>query len=160
MGAGGQARETTMNGKLWIVIAHQGGARVFEFRGHGQPLAPMRTLDHPEGRLHANERASDAPGETFDRAGSGRHAKSSEETPEERAANDFARRVADALRADRVAGRYERLALVAGPRFLGRLRAALDPPTAALVTGTLDRDLARVADADLAPHLDALLRPA
>jgi protein required for attachment to host cells len=42
---------------------------------------------------------------------------------------------------------------VAEARFLGELRAALAPPTAALVTATLDKDLGGVGPHDMPPHL-------
>ena len=47
--------------------------------------------------------------------------------------------------------------LVAEPRFLGMLRAALTPQTAALVSAVVEKDLVHVADHDLAAHLGGMI---
>ncbi len=39
--------------------------------------------------------------------------------------------------------RYEKLLLVAPPRFLGKMRAALDPQVAKLVSHTSDKDITK-----------------
>jgi protein required for attachment to host cells len=49
---------------------------------------------------------------------------------------------------------FGKLVLVAEPRFLGMLRAALDPHTAALVVKTVHKDLPGVSEKDLASHLE------
>ena len=54
--------------------------------------------------------------------------------------------------------RYGALVLVAEPHFLGELRTALDAPTAALVTATLDKDLGGIETRDLAQHLAGVLK--
>jgi protein required for attachment to host cells len=48
--------------------------------------------------------------------------------------------------------------LVAEPRLLGELRAALDKPTAALVSATLDKDLIDIDDRDLPKHLGQVVQ--
>ena len=66
------------------------------------------------------------------------------EGPHERVVADFARELAARLRQARVANTFERLVLVAPPKFLGLLRAQLDDPTSARVVGSLDKDLAAI----------------
>ena len=55
-------------------------------------------------------------------------------------------------------GRFGRLVLVAEPRLLGELRAALDKPTAALVSATLDKDLVGIDNRDIPRHLGKLVQ--
>jgi protein required for attachment to host cells len=48
--------------------------------------------------------------------------------------------------------------LVAEPRLLGELRGALDKPTAALVSASLDKDLAGIDNRDIPKHLGKLVQ--
>ena len=129
----------------WILVAHDAGARIFDNQGPGKGIDLVEEIDHPEGRARAGELESDRPGRSF-RKNSGdprRAAMSRSEGPHERVVAAFARELSDRLRQGRVAGAYERLVLVAPPKFLGVLRSSLDDPTAACVVGSLDKDLAR-----------------
>lgn len=135
--------------RTWIVIAHRGGARVFESRGPGKGLEPVTTLENPAGKLKNQEIDSDKQGRAFDRRGAGRHAYSREQEPTEHVAEQFAKQVAGLLEDGRTAQKYERLVLVADPRFLGVLRAALSSQAASHVTATLDKDFGGVPDRDL-----------
>jgi protein required for attachment to host cells len=54
--------------------------------------------------------------------------------------------------------RYGKLVLVAEPRFLGNLRAALSSPTAALVTAAVDKDLGGVEPHNMSRHLENIIR--
>ncbi|OGI58580.1 MAG: hypothetical protein A2809_06955, partial [Candidatus Muproteobacteria bacterium RIFCSPHIGHO2_01_FULL_61_200] len=84
---------------------------------------------------------ADKPGRSFDSRGQARHALSSEQEPTEHVAEQFARQLSSMLDDGRHPQRYGKLVLVAEQRFPGNLRAALSPPTAALVTAAVDKDL-------------------
>ena len=139
----------------WILVAHEAGARVFEARGRGKGLELLDTIEHPEGRARDRDLASDRPGRSFrkDSGDTRRAAMSRAEGPHDRAVSDFARALADRLRRARVANQYDRLVLVAPPRFLGLLRSTLDGPTAHLVVGSMDKDLAMKNETELVDHL-------
>ena len=143
--------------KTWILVAHRGGARLFEHHGREQDVALLQALDHPAGKLKNRDIGSDKHGRSFDSRGEGRHAYSSEESPTAHIAEQFARQLAAQLEDGRVHGRYDRLVLVAEPRFLGMLRAELTPPTAALVAAELDKDLDDIEARDLPKHLEGTL---
>lgn len=140
--------------RTWILVAHRSGARLFENRGLGKGVTLLQHLDHPAGKLKNQEINSDRPGRSFDRSGLGRHAYSSEHEPTEHVAEQFAKQLAGLLDDGRNHQRFGRLVLVAEPRFLGTLRAALSSQTAALVTATVDKDLGNTEARDLAKHLD------
>lgn len=143
----------------WILVAHDAGARIFENHGPGKGISLVEQVEHPEGRARDSELESDRPGRSF-RKNSGdprRAAMSRSEGPHERAVATFARDLADKLRQGRVSNAYERLVLVAPPKFLGSLRSALDDPTAACVVGSLDKDLARSDDAVLVAQLGEVI---
>lgn len=142
----------------WIVVAHRGGARFFENPGPGKGLKLVETIEHPEGRLKNGEINSDKPGRAFDKVGGGRHSMSTEQAPIERVAQQFAKLLSEKLIKGRTQNRYAKLVLVAEPRFLGELRSALDSPTTALVSATLDKDLGGVEDRDVPKHLNDVIR--
>ena len=141
----------------WVVVAHRAGARIIEHKTPGQGLQLVQELAHDAGRRRNSEIDADRPGRAFDSAGQGRHALSPEESAHEHAAATFAREVADLVHAGRNENRFGQLVLVAEPRFLGLLRAALDGVSAGLVAGTVGKDLAHVELRDLAPHLQSVM---
>lgn len=144
-------------GKTWILVAHRGGARLFENRGPGKGLDLLQDVDFPAGKLKNHDIDSDRPGRSFDRRGHGRHAYSSENDGIHHLAEQFAKQLCQLLDSARNQQRYHQLVLVAEPRFLGNLRAALTPQTAAMIRATLDKDLGPIADRDLPRHLDSVV---
>ena len=145
--------------KTWILVAHDAGARVFENTGPGKGIELLEAIDHPEGRERDRDIATDRPGRSF-RKNSGdprRAAMSTSEGPHERAVADFARSLANKLQNCRAQNQYQRLVLVAPPRFLGLLRASLDGPTSQLVVGSLDKDLAMTKEPELVERLGKVI---
>jgi protein required for attachment to host cells len=148
-----------MMAKTWILVAHEAGARVFENQGPGKGLDLIEQIDHAEGRERDSELASDRPGRSF-RKNSGdprRAAIPPSEGPRDRAVANFARDMAHKLRQGRVRNQYQRLVLVAPPRFLGLLRSSLDGPTSQLVVGSLHKDLASTKEAELIKHIGQVI---
>lgn len=141
----------------WILVAHRSGARLFEKAGKGNGLQLVEEIRHPEGRLKNGDINSDKPGRAFDKFGGGRHSMSKEHEPKEQVAIQFAKQLAEVLDRGRTGGRYGKLVLVAEPRFLGELRAALPSHTAALVSATVDKDLGGISSHDIAGHLAGTL---
>lgn len=144
--------------RTWILVAHRGGARLFENKGPGKGLELLQTLDHPAGKLKNKDIDTDQPGRGTDRNGPGRHAYESAHSATTHVAEQFAKQLSTLLDDGRSNHRYGRLVLVAEPRFLGNLRAALNAQTAALVTGTLDKDLGGTDARELPRHLDGVVR--
>ncbi len=142
----------------WVLVAHRGGARVFESKGPGKGLNLLHDIPHPEGRLKNKDIGADKPGRSFDSRGQGRHSLSSEQEATEHLAEQFAKHLSALLDDGRHRQRYAKLVLVAEPRFLGSLRAALSSPTAALVTATLGKDLGGVEPHNMPRHLAETLR--
>ncbi len=144
--------------KSWILVAHRGGARLFENNGPGTGLKLLEDIPHPAGRLKNGEINADKPGRAFDSFGGGRHSMSKEHEPTEHVSQQFAKQLGEKLDLGRTQNRYSKLILVAEPRFLGELRATLPAPTAALVSAALDKDLIGVEDRDLPSHLGEAIR--
>jgi len=143
----------------WVLVAHQAGARVFENLGPGKGLRLLQGIDHPEGRQQDGDFDADRPGRSFRRdAGDVRRAAMSRsEGPHERAVADFARALASRLEHARATGQYDRLVLVAPPKFLGLVRSSLDAPTEQCVVGSLDKDLAASDEEELVRQLGEVI---
>jgi protein required for attachment to host cells len=147
-----------MNGSTWILVAHRSGARLFENAGPGKGLALLQDIPHPEGRLKNQDLNADRHGGSADAGGAGRQSYEAAQNPVEHVATQFAKQLATLLESGRTQQRYGKLVLVAEPRFLGNLRAALSSPTATLVTATLDKDLGAVEARDLPRYLGDSVR--
>ncbi len=137
----------------WILVAHRGGARLFENQGPGQGLNLLQDIPHPEGRLKSKDLGTDQPGRGSDSHGT-RHAFEQQQEP----AAHVTEQLSTLLEDGRTHHRYRQLVLVAEPHFLGNLQAALNPQTAALVTATVDKDLGHVNAHEMPKHLSAVVR--
>lgn len=147
-----------MINNTWILVAHRGGARLFENKGPGKGLSLLHDIPHPEGRLKNKDIGADKPGRSIDSHGPGRHSLSSEQEPTAHVTEQFAKQLSTMLDNGRNQQRYGKLVLVAEPRFLGSLRAALSTPTAALVTATVGKDLGSVELHNMPKHLTDTIR--
>lgn len=143
--------------KTWIVVAHRGGARLFENKGPGKGLDLLREIDHPEGRLKNREIDTDKPGRGYENRGGAHHAFEKERESTTHVAEQFAKQISGILDEGRNRQAYGRLVLVAEPRFLGNLRSALSRETASLVNATIDKDLGGVESREMAKHLDGVM---
>lgn len=127
---------------VWVVVASSTRCRIFTQRKHSGPLQQVEELDHPEGRLRGRDLASDRPGRSFDSAGHGRHAMGQPVDPTEHENIRFAKTVATRIDDARKKHRFDRLVLVADPRFLGHLRQGLSPATRHRLSAELHKNLA------------------
>ena len=137
----------------WILIANRSSASLFESDWPGKSMRRVQDITHPKGRMQNKDIDADKPGRSFDSFGKGRHAMSTEQEPTEHIAQQFALDLAELLNKGRLTHAYDKLVLMAEPKFLGILRAALDKNTAALVVQTVNKELLNVKEEDLAKYL-------
>lgn len=132
-------------GMTWVVVADGAQARLFE-----EPLRAGPLRERPEWALrqehgdwpHARPHAATV----HQRVASGRHA-GKEAKPSQEAERRFLARVAERLAAAAERHEFEGLVLIAPPRALGVLRAALSPALKARLEASEPHDRVR-ADAD------------
>ena len=135
----------------WIIAADSSRARILQVTDRGQRLAEIDDLLNPEGRADDRELTTDARPRFH---GSSGPANDREETSAaEHATELFAKRVGDYLDKARSAHRYDRLHLVAPPRFLGQLRKALGKEVQKLVSEELPKDLSWLSARELEARL-------
>jgi protein required for attachment to host cells len=142
-----------------IVVADQGDARFYDRAG--MALRAAGSLENPAAHLRNRDFKSDRQGRIFSRvreAGQrrgavARHAAGSERSPRKRAAELFAKRITRELSAAYRAKSFDGLVLVAGPAFLGLLRAALTKSLKSAVVGEVAKDLVHLPKTALRAHL-------
>lgn len=145
--------------KTWVVVADSSHARVFELRAAQQEPEELFDLANPLGRADNRQLASDAHGQNFGPDGRGHSAPRVEE-PVQHEVRQFARALGRRLDTAAAQQRYQHLALVAAPRFLGLLRDSLDKHTRQLVTAEVAKNVSGLAAPDLAACLRELAQPA
>lgn len=135
----------------WAAVADGRNARFFERRGGmwSELVQLGFEVEYPS----SDEWSRDRPGRVHESAGPARHAIEPHHDPREEAKKSVAGRVAAELEDAASADRFDIVFLVAPPRFLGYLRAALGPATRRKVAGALSKDL---VDAPLDEILEQL----
>jgi protein required for attachment to host cells len=144
-------------GETWILVANRSQARIFRYLGLRSGLELIEKIEHPESKRPSRDFISDRPGRVFDSMGSGRHSLSTELEAHDRQALEFARDLAEKLRASRGRNEFSRLMLVAEARFLGMLKGALDEQTRKALVATLDRDFHQKSSSQLSRHVEQYL---
>jgi len=122
--------DSTMT-QTWILVGDGSHARLFQAQEPSLPWKMLRRID----REHSREKT--------DRA----------ESHEDRGEHDFARHLVGELETARQSGTFQKLVLVAPPKFLGQLRAELQAPLQACVVNSVDKDYTRMADDEVAKHV-------
>jgi protein required for attachment to host cells len=142
----------------WILVANRSGARLFENSGPGKGLILLHDIAHVEGHLKNQDFNADKPGRSFDSVGEGRHSAEKSQSPTEHETKKFGKELADILNEGRTTNAYESLVLVAEAGFLGVLKGELDNHVSKLVSQTVEKDLAKVADGDIAASLSPSIK--
>lgn len=138
----------------WILSANRSSSSLFESDWPGKSMRRLQDIPHPQGRMQNKDIDTDKPGRVFDSFGEGRHSTSPKQEPTEHIAQQFALDLAELLNRGRLTHAYDQLILVAEPKFLGILRAALDKNTESLVIQTVNKELLDVKGEDLAEYLN------
>jgi protein required for attachment to host cells len=124
----------------WIIAADSSRARILQVTDRDEHLEEIEDLLNPEGRVHDRELTSDAQPRFHGTDGPGSDRE--EPSAADHATELFAKRVGDYLDKARTAHRYDRLHLIAPPKFLGQLRKELGKEVEKLVAEELPKDLA------------------
>ena len=138
----------------WILVANATTATLYSRSTLDQKPARIRELVHPESRMKNAELSSDRAGH-MQSSGDGHGARQPRSEPKQNEAEHFARELAQVLLRGRTAGDCQKIVLVAPPAFLGLINAALDGPTAKLVTAHFEKDYTQVGEAQLATLLES-----
>jgi len=145
---------------LWIAIADGAHARVVVPGERGGTFRTETSFDSTAAHLRSADIGSDRPGRSFESVGATRHAIEPRHDPHEMEKSRFIHLVAERLNQESAQGSFDHLVLVTPPHLIHDLREALDAPTKAKLVGTLNKDLIKTPDEDLAEHLAEWRQPA
>ncbi len=124
----------------WVLVANSARGTIYSANLQLEKLTAIHSFEHPESRVKVRELLSDDRGRTRAFPGGNHSAYEAPTDPHQAQGLVFARELGHALRAGRVANRYDHLVVVAPPRFLGLLRDQLDIDTRRLVWEELNHD--------------------
>ncbi len=118
--------------QTWILVGDGSHARVFQVDASDPAWNLVRTVS----REHSQERTGRS------------------DSHEDRGEHDFARQLVAELETGRQAGTFQRLVLVAPPKFLGQLRGELQASLAALVVNSVAHDYTQMRNEEIPKHVD------
>ena len=134
----------------WIIAADASRARILQVTDHEGHLEDVQDFVNPSARLHERDLTTDAEPRFnghggVGKAGSGRTGGPGNDREAKRKADYetevFVRELGEFLDKARTAHRYDRLHLIAPPKFLGQLRKELGKEVQKLVAEELPKDL-------------------
>ena len=109
----------------WILVADSARARLFSLGDGAARLEEVGDFINAAARTPGHELESAPPARVHDRFGEGRHAIDARTPPKDKVAARFAGELKSELERGHAEQRYDELVLIAPPRFLGMLNAAL-----------------------------------
>jgi len=132
-----------------VVVANESAALFYDLEDPARGLQLAGKISDPRARLHDRELVSDRPGRRPDhgpvqsgrRGASPHHATGGEHDAHQHEIETFARQLVEELEKARLAGRFERWVIMAGPKFLGMLRTALPASLKATLVAEVPKDL-------------------
>jgi protein required for attachment to host cells len=134
----------------WIVAADSSRARIFEVQGVHDTLREIEDFANPAGRSQNHELGSDARGHNSARSGHEQaHAPEPHVDEVEHQTELFSKRVSAYLDQARVEHRYDKLCLIAFPKFLGLMRRELSKDTQRLVEDEVPKDISQLDARDI-----------
>ena|SRR5581483_728061 len=142
--------------KTLYVIADGGRARFVE-RGENGEFHTLTSFVSSELHERSHELGLDRPARVKESANSARHAVEPRRDLHLAAKEDFVKAVAGEIDAAHGRKRFDKLVLVAPPRVLTELKERLSNAMAKLAADSVQKDLTKVPDHDLAEHLKPTL---
>jgi protein required for attachment to host cells len=146
----------------WIVAADAGRARIFAESDPSQPLVEIEDMVNAAARMRTGEQYTDRLGPTA--AGQSSHSTGGAlpgkqyEPPQslaEHEAESFAKDISGFLLKALQEKRFQKLTLIAEPKFLGALRMYMDPQLKPLVGQEINKDYAQFSGHQLREQLQA-----
>ena len=141
--------------KTWILVAD--GARARILLHDGKEIQPIALKSYEGDRRPSREIGSDKPGRVFESADGSRHSYAPRVDWHTFEKHLFARRMVGVLKDASKRDSFDELILVAPPKALGELRAALGRDLQKRLRGEVAKDLTNLSDYEVAQHLAGLV---
>lgn len=150
----------------WILVANAGKAKILSQASPTDRLEDIEDMVNTAVRVQTAELVDDEIGQraaSKSRHGSGSVTQPSgyepNQAPEEHQTELFARNINGFLLDAFQAGRFQKLALIASPEFLGLLRQRLDPHLTAAIAIEINKDYTHLDHRKLQETLQSHLHP-
>jgi protein required for attachment to host cells len=137
----------------WILVADGARARLFESEAFNKALNEVACFTNPDGRAPGRDATTERAPRVNESVGPARHAIEPHTTLRDKSTDRFARTLNAALERGRNDSHFDRLILVAPPRFLGTLHSSLGKGLTECVTGEIRRNLTALAPAEIQARL-------
>jgi len=145
------------NDRYWVLVADSGQARILAMRRKPYAFELVTEFASIDQHRTSKELVSDASGRVYHTQGPGTHAMLPRSNPRENAEEQFSNDLAKRVEKAACEGRFERLALIADARTLGRLRRGLRKDLAERVVEERALNLTGLSLHDLEPRLRDIL---
>lgn len=142
--------------KVWIVVANSTHSKIYHAE-NTHKIIELKSFEHPEGHMRANELMSDSLGRTTHMGLYGTQAMEERTSLKTKESTIFARQIIAYLEEGFKKGECERLYLIANPAFLGHLREVLTPHLAKLVHAEINKDLTQLTPEQIREYLPPVL---
>lgn len=137
----------------WILAADSSRARIFEADA-GMRLKAIEEFEHPEGSAQNRELVTDAHGRYFGRGERDQgHAAEPNVSATQHENELFSRTVTEFLNKAVLQHRYDKLCVIAPPKFLGLIRQNLNKEAQKSVKEEIAKDLSKLKPHELADYL-------
>ena len=141
----------------WYLVGQRSEARIFEQNGIKQELRLVQRFEKPEGQSKTSALVSDRQGRSDSSGMPGHNAVGKEDSVRQQITERFAHELAKFLEKENERKMFESLVIVAEPHFLGELRKAIGKETSKKLRQSVSKDLAHVADNEVALQLEGIL---
>ncbi len=141
--------------ELLVVIADGEHVR-FVRKNAANALHTVKVFDSITAHKQSSDLASSRPGASFSSTASARHAETPRHDPHTLAKEAFAKAVADQINQD---APFDALILVAPAHVMATIDGKLSLDAHHKLIGSLEKDLVKVPDEALQPHLAAWVAP-
>ena len=139
---------------IWVLVAESSRAKIFQTDDRLDHLDEVDDLVHVESRLHEHNLTSDLPGRRTGGGQLGSHHVMDEQTDiKENEAIRFAKELDEQLEDAMNQGRFDRLALIAPPHFLGLLRKNMSKGLSSRVSHEVNKNLIHSNSQEIREHL-------
>lgn len=137
---------------LWILVADRSRARILLRTLTGDRLEEVASFEHPESTQKYRDVVTDQPGR-FQGGGDAHQSGDPQTDFKHETAARFAQEIVGFLEKARQQSKFEELALIAAPAFLGVLRGKLTDSLSRQVTFEVSKDYTHMKADDVFAHL-------
>lgn len=144
--------------KTWVLVADGARARILENAGNGTGLKPAMGYDFAKSHAATHEAMADKAGRSASPGSGSHHAVEPKTDWHTFEKHLFAKELAEVLKVALDKAAFDDLVLVAPPKALGELRAALDGRVKDHVCAELCKDLTHLTVHEMHDHLGSAVR--